>query len=296
MRSIFPKLFLTTAAVAFAIGAASAADLPARTYTKAPIAPVAIFDWTGFYIGGNIGGGWTDDVTSTAADPANTFGLAGAPFTPAGTTGHGSGVMGGMQLGYNWRVANTFLLGIEGDISGADVNFSTVQSPLVSPTTNSNSSFTTSEKVRALASVRGRAGFISGDWLFFGTAGWAWADTSLNADAACVTTGVNPCGVGVHAPFNSSSTRNGAAYGGGIDYHVPGSQWILGLEYLRYDLGGVSGSASTLNIATGAPISFAPAPCAAGAACVNYSASSLHLNEVRFSASYKFGAPMVGGY
>ena len=36
---------------------ASAADLAAKPITKAPPAPIApIYDWTGFYIGGN--GGW----------------------------------------------------------------------------------------------------------------------------------------------------------------------------------------------------------------------------------------------
>ncbi|WP_083587764.1 hypothetical protein [Bradyrhizobium erythrophlei] len=37
-----------------------AADLPARTYTKAPVMPVEVFDWTGFYIGGFVAGAFGD--------------------------------------------------------------------------------------------------------------------------------------------------------------------------------------------------------------------------------------------
>src|SRR5262245_21905473 len=58
----------------------------------------------------------------------------------------------------------------------------------------------------------------------------------MRANSACVVTGVNPCNIGVHAPVNFSSDRNGAVYGGGIEYHLPGTGWLLGAEYLRYDL------------------------------------------------------------
>ena len=51
------KILLATAAVLISASVASAADLAARPYTKAPgYAPRPIYNWTGFYIGGHIGG------------------------------------------------------------------------------------------------------------------------------------------------------------------------------------------------------------------------------------------------
>ncbi len=53
------KKFLLAATALVALTAhAAAADLPARTYTKAPVytAPAAVYNWTGFYIGGHVGG------------------------------------------------------------------------------------------------------------------------------------------------------------------------------------------------------------------------------------------------
>ncbi|MGB7123211.1 MAG: porin family protein, partial [Bradyrhizobium sp.] len=51
------KLVLALTAVAAFTGSALAADLPARTYTKAPMMPEPVMNWTGFYIFGGIGGG-----------------------------------------------------------------------------------------------------------------------------------------------------------------------------------------------------------------------------------------------
>jgi outer membrane immunogenic protein len=276
------------------VGAATAADLSAKAPVyKAPAA--AAWSWTGFYLGANVGGAWSDNERFNVADPFNTFGLTGG-LIPAATTGRGSGVVGGIHGGYNWQIGPQFLLGIEADISGADVKFSTRQQPLVSTFTNSDSFFTSTMNVRALASVRGRAGLAFGDWLLFGTGGWGWADTRFSADSACLTTGVNGCGTGVHAPISVSSSKSGAVFGGGFEYHMPNTSWIVGAEYLRYQLNGSSGTGVTSDIATGAPVSFAGPPCTAGTACVNYNASSLGLNEVRVRASYKFGGPIAARY
>src|SRR5215470_11127046 len=92
-------------------GAARAADL-APMYTKAP--PVsAMFDpWTGFYAGVHLGWGWNDIDFSS-------YSIA------TGTTNTDSfrrdGVLGGGQLGYNWKLYPNWLIGFETDISGADI-------------------------------------------------------------------------------------------------------------------------------------------------------------------------------
>src|SRR5665811_1876936 len=91
-------------ALAFA-GAALAADLPARTYTKAPMMS-PVFSWTGFYVGGHVGAGWGTttselDVGRTLAnnglDPADA---ALALVLPIAQT-QMNGFLGGVQAGYN---------------------------------------------------------------------------------------------------------------------------------------------------------------------------------------------------
>jgi outer membrane immunogenic protein len=263
--------------------AASAADLgrptPAPVYTKA--SPVVADTWTGFYLGANAGGVWASD-TFTAADPLATFGIVPIGI---GMSGNKSGFAGGVHAGYNWQVGSSLLLGVEGDFSGADLKISAQQglAPADSAATSANAEL----DVRTMASIRGRAGIIWNDWLFYGTGGWGWESTEFTADAACPITGASRhCGIGVHAPVSVTGNRSGAVFGGGTEYKW-GRNWIFGVEYLRYELNGANASGATLNLATGAPISFSAA-CPAGTSCVNYSAGSAGVNEVRARVSYKF--------
>src|SRR6202051_5403139 len=88
------KLLLGTAAfIAFAAPAV-AADMPARTYTKAPVytEPEAVYNWTGFYIGGNIGGAFAGNNS---------------------LEGSGGRFMGGVQGGFDYQFATNGLIGAE---------------------------------------------------------------------------------------------------------------------------------------------------------------------------------------
>ena len=126
------KLFLATVALA-ALGtatSASAADLARRTYTKAPPMIAAVYDWSGFYIGGNGGYGsagkcW-DFIPST---------VAGVP-TGAANVGEGchdaDGGTAGGQIGYRWQNAS-WVYGLEAQGNWADFKGSNVstQFPLI---------------------------------------------------------------------------------------------------------------------------------------------------------------------
>src|SRR5438309_5473496 len=104
-------------AVMVAIPTASAADLAARPYTKAPPAVVEVWNWTGFYIGGNVGYSW-----GSASNTATISNLAtGAALFTATNRNDVNGVIGGGQIGYNWQVTN-WVLGLEADIQGSDEN------------------------------------------------------------------------------------------------------------------------------------------------------------------------------
>ena len=80
---------------------AAAADLPVKAAIyKAPLA-APVYNWTGLYFGGNIGGAWSD-ITLTD----NALGVGWNPGA--------AGFIGGLQTGYNLQAGN-FLYGIEGD-------------------------------------------------------------------------------------------------------------------------------------------------------------------------------------
>ena len=101
------KLVIAVLAGLFGATSALAADLPARTYTKAPVMVDPGFNWTGFYVGGNLGYGWgrSSDTSSLTNGAGTTL------FTTAGSSNL-NGVVGGGQIGYNWQVQN-WLWGLE---------------------------------------------------------------------------------------------------------------------------------------------------------------------------------------
>jgi outer membrane immunogenic protein len=104
------KSFLLVTASLVALGAAApavAADLAARPYTKAPPAPIAaIYDWSGFYIGINGGGG----SAHTTWDFVGT-GTEGSHNATGGTVGG--------QIGYRWQTGQ-WVFGVEGQGNWAD--------------------------------------------------------------------------------------------------------------------------------------------------------------------------------
>ena len=130
---------VTAAAFAVAASAAAAADLPRgpAPYYSSP-AP-AVYNWSGFYAGANLGYEW-GKVTNMSINP--------------------DGVMGGLQAGYNWQTGQ-FVFGAETDIqaSAADDTFAAWKF--------SNPWFGT---------LRGRAGVAFSNFLVYGTVGLAYGD------------------------------------------------------------------------------------------------------------------------
>src|SRR5579859_3528311 len=108
------KRILIAAIATVAATSAMAADLAVKqqAYTKAPVYVEPVFDWTGFYVGGNIGYSWgRSSETSTVTNGAGTV-----LFSAADTTDL-NGIVGGGQIGYNWQMQN-WLFGLEADIQG----------------------------------------------------------------------------------------------------------------------------------------------------------------------------------
>ncbi len=187
-------------ALALATGA-QAADIAARPAYKAPVMAPAPWSWAGFYVGGNVGFA----RARTEMDSPNYI-LSSANSTQ-------SGVIGGLQAGYNWQL-NNFVVGLEGDISLGSLRRSTA-------ITNAAPGDSINASVDALGTVRGRVGLAFDRILVYGTGGVAFA--SLKSEYA-----------GPVFPFTAtaSSTATGWAYGGGIEYALMG-HWTAKAEYLH---------------------------------------------------------------
>ena len=115
------KLVLGVAALVAMASSALAADLAPRPYTKAPAVVAAVYNWTGFYVGGNVGGAWQQaDSTYTGVQNLFATGLFDAAIAvgalPRNTSQSASGVTGGLSAGYNFQ-SGTFVYGVEADAS-----------------------------------------------------------------------------------------------------------------------------------------------------------------------------------
>src|SRR6516165_10658299 len=165
-------LFATaTILIAYGLGSASAADLGTRAAPvyKAPPPVAAPYSWTGFYVGANVGGGWSSGWSSTA-DPlpdATFMGLSGLNFP----NNKASGVIGGWQFGYNWQLNSNWLLGLETDVQGADLEGRQIITPLLRftgaplpPPFGPGSAFMKRE-LDWLGTVRARLGLAVHRWL-----------------------------------------------------------------------------------------------------------------------------------
>ena len=130
------RLFVAALAACVCVGtSALAADLPAPIYTKAPVFVDPGYNWTGFYVGGNLGYSWgRSSDTSTLANGAGT-----ALFTSAGGSNL-DGIVGGGQTGYNWQMQN-WVWGLEADIQGSSVRGS-ISAPVTPKTSRISSART----------------------------------------------------------------------------------------------------------------------------------------------------------
>lgn len=108
------KLLLATAATLLIAAPAFAADLPARVGAVAPAPVFVTMNWTGFYVGAQVGYSWGTDRTTefvTATGAATGFARG---FSP-------DGFVGGLHAGYNYQMGS-LVLGLEGDIEASGVS------------------------------------------------------------------------------------------------------------------------------------------------------------------------------
>jgi outer membrane immunogenic protein len=118
--SVMKKIAIGVAAITTLIAThVMAADI----VTKAPPpAPAPVYNWTGWYVGMNLGASFGNVKTDFNAAPV-TLVINAIPFSSPGFTGsnteYPSGFIGGGQIGYNWQLSPIWVVGLEADIQGA---------------------------------------------------------------------------------------------------------------------------------------------------------------------------------
>ena len=145
MRHLAMRMVSAAALSLGLTAAASAADLRPAYKAPAPVAAPYAYSWSGFYIGGHAGVGWSE--------------------------GDDSGFVGGGQIGYNWALSPNWVIGIEGDISGTSLGSGGAVSA-------AGVTVTGSADLDWLASVRGRLGYTWDHFMVYFTGGGAWAGVS----------------------------------------------------------------------------------------------------------------------
>lgn len=193
------RIFVGTALGMLAVEhPATAADLP----LKAP-ALRAVYDWTGFYVGGHFGYG--DASFGPGTNPLPLQGV----FLPHSPTG----LIGGFQMGYNRQLSSHLVLGVEGDAS--------FTSPLDEPALTPAPFNTTLDYVGTL---RGRIGCALGRWMPYVAGGFAWGHTHININDAAD-----------NIVSSAGHSQPGWTAGIGLEFAVSGN-WTVRLEYEYVDL------------------------------------------------------------
>lgn len=194
-------LVASLALVTLSAAPALAADLSARMHTKAPALPAPIYTWTGFYIGGHIGGAFP------SGNNLNSLGSV---------DGQDNRFLGGVQTGYNWQIAPKWVLGIEGDYSWL----------VGSNNASSATGVAYNNSQRGLGSVSGRLGYTWGPGLLYVKGGYAFSD---NHETVTV--------LGVPTAFATNGNhRDGYTVGAGLEYMFM-QNWSAKIEYQYYNFG-----------------------------------------------------------
>jgi outer membrane immunogenic protein len=241
-------------------GAASAADLPARTYTKAPAMVPAIYDWSGVYIGINGGGGSSRNCYTITS-------VAGVAVNPTSEGCHdATGGLAGGQLGYRWQSAS-WVFGVEAMGDWADLKGSNSSLTAIIPYMNRT-------KIDAIGLFTGQVGYAWNNVLWYLKGGAAITDNKYSsiftANNAFAAAGVT---------FNQTNdTRWGGTVGTGVEISFA-PNWSVGFEYDHLFMG-------THNI------TFAPTAIAVGR--TDNLRQDVDMGTVRIN--YRFGGPVIAKY
>ena len=249
------RVLIAAAAATVGLSGAMAADLRGPLQDTPPsygaLPYGGAYNWTGAYVGANVGfGGGIDHYntnisganTTYAMNPNNPYDPAYYPQTSAFNANasdgqRSNGVIGGVQVGYNYELggcgclgayggyASNVVVGVEADFDGTGISSGSALSSFASgfpfgyaQNVNVNS------QLNYLGTVRGRVGYAFDHVLVYGTGGFAYGSvtSSVSAPANYIAT-------------TSSQFHTGYVFGGGVEVAVTNNV-LLRAEYLRAEL------------------------------------------------------------
>lgn len=192
-------LLATVALVALGSASALAADLPRRPVYKAPVMMAPPPTWTGCYIGGNVGAGWSRTNVNDE--------ISGAPIAELTA----NSIVGGGQVGCDYQFAGNWVIGVQGMYDASGLKADTT-SAVLAPLTLHGS-------IPWFATATGRLGYaVVPNWLIYAKGGGAWThtDASLLFAGTVVDTG--------------SFDQSGWTAGGGAEWMLA-PNWSIFAEY-----------------------------------------------------------------
>jgi outer membrane immunogenic protein len=226
------QLATAIAAIALIGTPAVAADMAVKAPPRPP-APIPVFSWTGFYVGGNAGYGWVDAndemtlggdwLTDGTGDNLFVDPLGNHRLRPNGFTG-------GVEAGYNYQTG-PWVWGIEADWEyfGLKDNFSAT---VTNAASTDSYAFASSYKSNWLVTVRPRLGYAFDRFLVYATGGLAIADQTFSQN-------ITQLNVAFVEGGSVSKTTTGWTVGAGTEYALD-NHWSVKAEYLYVDPGSVS--------------------------------------------------------
>ncbi|HLL26512.1 MAG TPA: outer membrane beta-barrel protein [Xanthobacteraceae bacterium] len=280
----------------FLAGPLFAADYPAPYSPPLPVAQ--LYDWSGFYFGGNLGYGLAKDSLGVSGFDVDGVAVPGSSFAAL----RPNGIIGGLQAGYNWQPAKNFVYSIETDFQWSGQKDSiTAAGPVASAScfgdpngpcsVAATGSGTLAAKIDWFGTLRGRLGFAADDVLIYGTGGFAYGSVKTSGLGAFAgtftdaTTCAGGCPASGNSFFDDTRTKLGWTVGAGVEGALPYTKnWILRAEYLYVDLGTVASSG-----AFNSTVSIPAIPLIQNASGTVSHSSHVTDQILRIGISYKFG-------
>lgn len=248
-------------------GSAVAADMAPR-YTKAPPAPVAVYNWTGCYIGGNVGGAWHNINQNV---PRTTAGTTFVPPLDLGSADSGGDVIGGGQVGCDYQFAGRWVVGIQGmfDFGNTNSRNNLPDARLAGLGTPYQTT-----RTRDLYTVTGRIGYLFMPQLLgYIRGGGAWTNTY---------TAIFGTAPALFLSESANSNRTGYTVGGGLEYMFAKGWSVFG-EYNYADFGRKD-------------ITFTAGPGTVGAPSITSTRLSIQTALVGVNYKFNFANPVVAKY
>jgi outer membrane immunogenic protein len=234
---------------------AFAADMAVKA---PPPAPAPVYNWTGWYVGGNLGASFGRVKTDFNVAPVTAPTGIVSGFAQSDTA-YPSGFMGGGQIGYNWQLSPIWVVGLEADFQGAlEKDSNSLSNPSLTNTlffggtATAVTNYTT--RIDWFGTVRGRIGYVWGDGavMTYVTGGLAYGKIELDATSAVSgIAGIPAPPFGI--PFSTTHTithsqvKTGWTVGFGTEGKLLIPGWTYKIESLYMDFG----DPESLDIGTG---------------------------------------------